>query len=116
MSQQTLESFMRDVLLSYPGIPACLDALIDNSKVEYAVFHPLALKEHIGQIEFRLRKETYWLQRVSNIRNTAGYDQYRYQLVRRDLGEPDDPNIAFRFFREKWLPWHTVNMNTGALG
>ena len=115
MSQLTLESFMRETLLTYKGIPACLDALINNDKVEYAVFHPLALKEHIGQIELRLRKETYWLQRVSNIRNTAGYDQYRYQLVRRDLGEADDPNITFRFFREKWLPWHTVNLNAGAV-
>ncbi len=113
---QTLESFMRDLLLTYKGIPACLDAIIDDSKVEHAIYHQLSLKEHIGQIELRLRKETYWLQRVSNIRNTAGYDQYRYQLVRRDLGEEDDPNIAFRFFREKWLPWHTVNMNTGSLG
>lgn len=115
MSDPTLENFMRQLLLTYKGIPACLDKIIDTTTPEYAAFHRISLGEHIGFIELRLRKETYWLTRKSNIRNTAGHDLYQYQLVSRVRGEEDDPNIAFRFFREKWLEWHTVNMNMGSI-
>lgn len=115
MSDPTLENFMRQLLQTYQGIPACLDKIIDDTTVEYEAFHRISLREHIGFIELRLRKETYWLVRKSNIRNTAGYDSYQYQLVSRNRGEEDDPNIAFRFFREKWLGWHTVNMNVGSI-
>lgn len=115
MSDPTLENFMRQLLLTYEGIPACLSKIVDTTTPEYAAFHRISLSEHIGFIEIRLRKETYWLTRVSNLRNTAGYDLYRYVLASRVRGEEDDPNIAFRFFRERWLDWHTVNMNIGSI-
>lgn len=112
---EPLENFLRQVLLTYKGLTTCLDKLVDVTTKEYESFHKLSLEAHVGFVELRLRKETYWLQRVSNIRNTAGYTQYQYQLTKRTVGEEDDPNIAFRLYREKWLDWKTVNMNLGSL-
>lgn len=105
-----LYSLMQQLLRTYPDITTSLDRIVDPSTNEHAAFHQLSTKHHVGFVELRLRNLTYWLTRESNIRNTAGYESYRYALVGTTQGESDDTNITYRFFREKWLDWQTVNL------
>lgn len=105
-----LYSLMQQLLRTYPDVTTCLDKIVDPATVEHAKYHELTVKYHVGFMAVRLRNDTYWLSRDSNIRNTAGYESYHYALVGRTEGENDDTNVTYRFFREKWLEWQTVNL------
>ncbi|MGL5648938.1 MAG: hypothetical protein ACRDDY_13905 [Clostridium sp.] len=116
MRLSKLENFLRQTLLTYKGIEACLDKLVDGTSDEHLAFHKLSTEAHVGFFEFTIKKNTYWLRRVSNIRNTAGYDSYQYQLTNiNPQGEEDDVNIRFRMFTDVWTEEYTVNMNVGSI-
>lgn len=116
MRLTALENYLRQALLTYKGIEACLDKLVDETTTDYKVFLQLTTAAHVGFIEFRFKEKTYWLRRISSIRNTAGFNSFKYEHVDSNpQGERDDVNITFRIFTDCWEPKNTVNMNIGSI-
>lgn len=114
MSVRTqLENFLHTTVPAYPDLPAFLDAITNNSTVVYRDFHAAAVAGHVGTIHFKHRGEVYQLVRISTIRNTPGFERYKWGLWETlDIEtERNDPNVAFRFMVNGFLAWETIRLD-----
>lgn len=103
-----LAQLLESVLKAYPGVVPALDLLTDGLSPEYAAFHRESVKAHTGLIHFKHRGVVYQLTRVSNIRNTNGYERYTYAIWDDEHQQTDDPNIAYSIYIDEFLPWVTI--------
>lgn len=104
----TLEDFLKVRLKSYGDIEGTLRLFVDGVSPEYQAFHQKTLAKHTALVEFKYKGKHYHLMRASNIRNTTGYLRYTMQHVKTATEEANEPNIAFRIFREGWETWNTI--------
>lgn len=105
-----LAQLLEEVLKAYPGVVPALDLLTDGLSVEYAAFHRESVRAHTGLIHFKHRGVVYQLTRVSNIRNTNGYERYTYAIWNDEHQQADDPNIAYSIYIDEFLPWVTIRL------
>ena len=105
-----LTEFLAKVLYAYPSVEAGIDRIVDGMSDEYKAFHILSLRVQVTTIWFRQRGYTWQVNRASNIRNTAGYERYVKTLWHHDPKQPDEHNIAYRTFSDKWYPWVTLRL------
>lgn len=103
-----LAQLLESVLKAYPGVVPALDLLTDGLSPEYVAFHRESVKAHTGLIHFKHRGVVYQLTRVSNIRNTNGYERYTYAIWNDEHQQADDPNIAYSIYIDEFLPWVTI--------
>lgn len=103
-----LAQLLESVLKAYPGVVPALDLLTDGLSPEYVAFHRESIKAHTGLIHFKHRGVVYQLTRVSNIRNTNGYERYTYAIWDDEHQQADDPNIAYSIYIDEFLPWVTI--------
>lgn len=108
----TIEDFLRSRLKSYGDVETALRLFCDGVSPEYQAFHQKTLDKHTALVEVRYNGKTWQLTRVSNIRGTTGYLRYTLQLVKEDKLGTEEPNIAFRFFRDGWDAWITLPLPT----
>lgn len=86
----------------------CADGSVDNVKL-----HELMVKEHFAGMQVLQRGKTYYLTRVSAIRNTAQYSQYTYTLWHNDTTSNVDDNgaVSYRLWCHRWMDWVPVVLN-----
>lgn len=108
-----LEAFLHANVPAYPTIPTFLDAITNNSTAAYAAFHAAAVAGHVGTIHFKHRGNIYQLTRVSTLRNTPGFERYKWGLWETLDAETErnDPNVAFKFMVDGFLPWETIRLD-----
>ena len=111
--RQPLEDFLKQVVPAYPALPALLDELTDGTSALYREFHRHATAGHIGTIHFKHSGITYQLVRLSSIRNTPGFERYKWGVWQEldNQTERNDPNVAYRLMVNSFLPWVTIRLD-----
>lgn len=103
-----LTDLLYTVCKAYPDINTVLSLLSDGLSPEYYAFHARTTLEHVTAIQFQQRGQTYLLNRVSNLRDSTGYERYTYTLWDTDDLKEMDINIAYRIYKDEYYPWVTV--------
>ena len=110
-SALTLHEFLAEVLKAY-DVETSLALLTDSMSSEYQAFHEKTVAAHTGLIAVNTLGVTYHITRVSNIRNTTGYERYTWEVFdNQTLDTLDQGNIAYRLFVEKWHDWVTIPLD-----
>ena len=104
------DAFMVNVLNAHEDVEALLKKICDGTSKEWLAFHTKSLEEHTGTIQIRQRDKTWQLNRVTSIRDTAGYDNYIYILYDSTIEEIDYQNLSYRKFFRTWDEWKTVRI------
>lgn len=84
--------------------------MCEDSAIRRAL-HYYMVTEHFAGMQITQRGKTYYLTRVSSIRNTAGYEQYTWTLWHDDksgTSVEENPKVAYRLFSHKWFDWVAV--------
>ena len=112
-TDQTLEEFLFRVLRAYPSVEEAIKEIAKSGSPEHTAFHRLSVAEHWAGMQVQQRGSTFYLTRLSNIRNTAQYEQYTYTLWSKDkTAELDtNPAIAYRLFCDTWYEWKPVPLS-----
>ena len=106
-----LEGFIRQLLPAYPDIVSALELITDGMSPEWNAFHSKSTAYHTGLMWIRHNGITYQVCRVTNLRKLPGYKQYTWEVFRKEDIEDNTPNVAFRFFRDGWEAWKTINLD-----
>lgn len=108
----TLAEFLARVLRAYPGALEVSEKLCKDEVINRA-FHYYMVKEHFAGIKILQRGLTYYITRLTSVRNTPSYELYNYVLWNETGLEVDvnNPKMAYTLFSEKWHEWVTVPHN-----
>lgn len=106
----SLHDFLELILRAYPEVESVAKELADMSSEKAQAFHHYMVKEHYSGIKLLQRGLTYYITRVSNIRNTAGYEQYTSMLWNKadTANSQDNPAISYCLFRSRWKEWTPI--------
>ena len=110
----TLAEFLYTVCNAYPNVETVIAKLTDYSTPEYKAFHAKTVSEHVTLIWIQQRGQTYQVSRVSNIRNTTGFERYVSHHWDTDDLKELDINIAYRVYKDEWYNWVTIPINNAA--
>lgn len=112
--RKPLEDFLKATVPAYPELPAMLAELTNGTGATYREFHRVATEGHVGTIQFKHRGIIYQLVRLSSIRNTPGFERYKWGIWQElnSETERDDPNVAYRLMVNTFLPWETIRLDT----
>ena len=106
----SLSSLLEKVLRAYPAVEDAVVKLCEDSVTRRA-FHYYMVTEHYAGMCITQRGKTYYVTRVSSIRNTASYEQYSWVLWHDDqsgTSVDENPKVAYRLYSHKWMDWVTV--------
>lgn len=110
----TLADFLTKVCNAYPNVETVINKLTDYVSPEYKAFHAKTVSEHVTVIWFQQRGKTYQVSRVSNIRDTTGYERYVYAIWDIDALKDYDINIGYRIYKDRWYEWQTIKIANAA--
>ncbi|ANZ50229.1 hypothetical protein PHOBOS_39 [Erwinia phage vB_EamM_Phobos] len=82
-----------------------------EDSVTRRALHYYTVEEHFAGMQITQRGKTYYVTRVSSIRNTAGYEQYSWVLWHDDksgTSVDENPKVAYRLYSHKWFDWVAV--------
>lgn len=108
----TLHDFLVKVLRAYPDVGETAERLCKEETLNRA-FHYYMVKEHYAGLQIMQRGLTFYITRLTSVRNTPSYELYNYILWSESKLEADinNPKVAYRLFSEKWHDWVTVPHN-----
>ena len=107
---QDFATFMYTVCNAYPNVETVIEKLIDYVSEEYKAFHAKTVSEHITLIWIQQRGKTYQVSRVSNIRDTTGFERYVAAHWDTDDLKEYNINIAYRVYKDEWYDWQTIKI------